>query len=226
MSTGVYSGVGAMATAQARMDRLANNLANVQTTAYKRQTSFVHALGRSGEFRVGHQVDFSQGELERDGNPLHLALDGEGFFAVEGPNGEVYTRNGAFLLDDSGALLTQSGLPVAWEELRGAIDPTGEELRVGSDGTVSQGGRTVGRLRVVNFADLQRLQQDSTGYFRAPLDLAESTHTAAVHQGALEGSNVAPIQEMIAMITVQRSFGGASNVLGMIADTYRRLSRI
>ncbi len=219
-----------MAAAQKRMDRLANNLANLETTAYKRQTSFIHALskgaGNHSELHVGTKFDFSQGELEPTGNALHVALDGEGFFGVEGEDGEVYTRNGAFQVDENGTILSHAGLPVAWAELRGVLDPTGERIEIGTDGGVSQGGRSLGRLRIANFADLGKLSQDTNGYYHAPLGLEETAHTATVHQGALEGSNVSPIEEMVAMIAVQRSFSGATNILGLISETYRRLSRI
>ena len=232
MSSAVYSGVEAMVANQKRMNYLANNLANVSTTAFKRQTPFVHTLERISRGEEHEQLDvkiatdFTQGGLLDTGNPLHLALEGSGFLAVEGNHGEVYTRNGTLQIDPDGSLQTLDGLPLAYETLQGAIDPTGVAIEVDAEGVVRQDGLEIGRLRIVDFQDDQRLVQDSMGYYHAPLTLLETAHTATVRQGFLEGSNVAPMEEMVAMIAVQRAFSGASNLLGMINETYRRLSRL
>lgn len=224
-----------MVASQSRMDALAHNIANASTTAFKRQNTFVHSLERAGRQDSGSAgrhlatrvaVDFAQGELIRTGSPTHLALEGDGFFAVEGPEGEVYTRDGNFLVGQDGTLVTGHGFPVSWDRITGAIDPTGDRIVVEPSGQVVQEGREVGQLRVVDFVDHQELYNDSAGYWRAPLGLAETAHTASVRQGALEGSNVNALEEMVSMISVQRSFAGASNVLGLIGDTYRRLARL
>ncbi len=221
-----------MASNQKQLDSHANNLANTATTAYKRQTSFVHAMastrrGSQGEqLKVETRVDYSQGDIKETGNPLDIALDGDGFFAVEGPSGEVYTRNGQFQVDNEGVLETLDGFPVAWENLSGAIDTAGTPIIVNAEGVVRQNERELGRLKLMNFTDHQQLQSVDGGYFERPLELEETAHTAILRQGSLEGSNVSPIEEMIAMIGVQRRFSGASNVLSMINETYRRLTRL
>ncbi|MFT5285211.1 MAG: flagellar basal-body rod protein FlgF [Planctomycetota bacterium] len=232
MTSGISSGVQAMAASQKQLDSLANNLANSSTTAYKRQTSFVHAMaanrrgGQGEEVRVENRTDFSQGDIRQTGNPLDLALDGDGFFAVEGPSGEVFTRNGQFQVDRSGSLQTLDGFPIAWEGLQGAIDSEGSPIAISEEGVVSQDDRELGRLRLVNFQRPEQLESVDGGFFEAPDDFTEVAHTLTVRQHSLEGSNVSPIQEMISMISVQRRFSGASNVLGMINETYRRLSRM
>ena len=221
-----------MASSQKQLDSLANNLANSSTTAYKRQTSFVHAMaverrgGKGEQVRVENRIDFSQGDIRQTGNPLDLALDGDGFFAIEGPSGEVFTRNGQFQVDRSGSLQTLDGFPVAWEGLQGAIDSTGNPISISEEGVVTQDDRELGRLRLVNFENPSDLQSVDGGYYEAPDDFNEIAHTLTVRQHSLEGSNVSPIEEMISMISVQRRFSGASNVLGMINETYRRLSRL
>ena len=232
MPNGVYSGVEAMVSNQERMNYMANNLANMSTVAFKRQTPFVHTLegqrraAKGGQLQVKLATDFSQGELLHTGNALHLALQGKGFFAVEGPEGEVYTRDGSLTVDPDGSLETLDGFPLAWEDLQGAIDPTGVPIVVDEEGVVRQNDVQIGRLRIVDFENDQLLSQDGLGYYHAPLDLLETAHTATVRQGSLEGSNVSAIEEMVAMISVQRAFSGASNLLGMINETYQRLSRL
>ena len=232
MASGISSGVQAMATSQRQLDSLANNLANSSTTAYKRQTSFVHAMeanlrgGKGEQVRVESRIDFSQGDISQTGNPLDVALDGEGFFVVEGPSGEVFTRNGQFQVDEAGSLQTLDGFPVAWEGLSGAIDSEGESISINGEGLVTQGDRELGSLRLINFSEPGKLESVDGGYYEAPDDYTEVAHTLTVRQRSLEGSNVSPIEEMISMISVQRRFGGASNLLGMINETYRRLSRL
>jgi len=231
MTNGLYSGVAAMASNQRRLDSIAQNLANLTTTGYKSRRAFVEAFdeARGGVSRrqtgVRTRIDFAQGGLIDTGNPLHLALHGEGFFAAESPEGEVYTRNGELRLTDAGVLTTYHGYPLAWETAGGTIDPLGEAIVVDGAGNVRQGATDVGRLRLVDFEDTGPLRQDTEGYFHAPPSLREKAAAPEVRQGALEGANTSAIDEMVAMIRVQRQFESASNVVGMIADSYRRLNR-
>lgn len=229
MNQGIFSGVAAMDSAERRLELISSNLANVATHGYKRHTAFTRALesadGKSRSIATGSRVDFSQGEIQRTGNTFDLALDGEGFFAVESRDGEVYTRSGRFRLDSQGVLVNQSGFPVAWEGPAGIIDPSGEEVTIDGEGAVRQGGRQIGKLRIVNFDARDQLSQDGEGNFVAHRGMREVAHTATVHQAALEGANVSPIEELVSMITVQRSFESASRVVSTITDTYRRLAQ-
>ena len=232
MNTGLYSGVSAMRANQRRLEAITANLSNVSTPAYKRLSTLSEgvAIARADpgdlRVRVSSKTDFTQGPLERTENPLDLALQGEGFFAVEGPEGQVYTRNGSFRLDERGTLTTADGRPVAWRQLGGGIDPVGQPVRVDTAGTVFQGSAEVGALELVAFDDLARLRLDNDGYYRAPAELERDPATAEVHQYALEGSNVSSIDELVAMITVQRSFESAAALMQKIDETYRRLNGV
>ncbi len=213
------------------LDGLSTNLANLGTVGYKRGRSAFHEFSvprQSGDVRgvvIRTNVDFSQGDLERTGRDLDLALLGEGFFAVEGPAGEVYTRVGDFHLTPQGVLVAEDGRPVNWQRRPVAIDPEGERLTIESDGTVRQGSTELGRLRIVDFADRQRLTRDAAGYWVAPPEARQAVPTAAVHQYALEGSNGNGIEEMVAMIGVQRAFESVARVVSSIEESYRRLTR-
>ncbi|MEW6073614.1 MAG: flagellar hook basal-body protein [Planctomycetota bacterium] len=232
MNVGLYRGAGALHAQQSRLEAIARNLANLSTVGYKRETEALrqHVVpGRGGERRgvvIERTVDFSQGDLRRTGLPYDLALYGEGFFAVEGPDGEMYTRDGSFRLGPDGTLLTAEGHPVAWAELQRPIDPqSAHPPVVDGDGTVRQGGGDIGRLRIVDFADDQKLRPDGQGYWHAPADLSEATATAMVHQGALEESNATGIEEMIEMIGVQRQFDSVARAMKSIQESYSRLTR-
>ncbi len=220
-----------MTASERRLRALTTNLANVGTTGFKRVASVSRGevvTGRNAQHAVVKtetQVDWTQGPIERTDVATDFALQGEGFFAVEGPEGEVYTRDGRFHLDEAGTLVTEEGYPVAWSGGRGSIDPVGEPLRVGADGSVTQGPRSVGRLKIVDFADKGTLQEIQRGYFRADPGAAVLPSTAEVHQFALEGANVSSVEELVRLIETQRAFEAGSNVVQLISQTYQRLAR-
>ena len=233
---------------QTQMDTISHNLANVGTNGYKRTHAIFEDLVYQNLRQVGGQEtaettlptglqlgtgvrpvatgrNFAQGNLQRTGRDFDLALYGDGFFAVESADGEVYTRAGCFHLSEGGVLVTEEGYPVAWEQLRGAIDPTGEPVAIDEEGNVRQGSEDVGRLRIVDFADKRALGQDRMGYWLAPRGARETPPAARVHQYALEDSNANGVEEMVAMIGVQRSFEVVAKALSAIDQSYQRLTR-
>jgi len=229
VDNGLFSGVSAMDVGQKRMDSIAANLANVSTPAFKRFTTSTRAFNVTQEgrevpgLRLEQQIDFSQGILERTGNVTDLALVGDGFFAIDAPSGELYTRNGAFRINEDGVLVTNDGYQVVWDGSRGQLDPVGAEITIDTSGTVRQGEETVGQIKVVAFEDPARLTVDRRSYYLAPPRLARIDASAEVHQGALERSNVSAVDELVTMIQVQRNFDVASNLMRSIDQTYRRL---
>ena len=231
MNVGLYRSAVAMAAQQRRMDAIAANLANLGTVGFKRGVTSTHEVEvqrKQGLVRgvtTRAEVDFAQGNLQRTGRDLDLALYGDGFFAVESAEGEVYTRSGSFHLTEGGVLVTEEGFPVAWDELRGAIDPTGEPVTIDEEGNVRQGSEDVGRLRIVDFEDKRALGQDRMGYWLAPRGARETPASARVHQYALEDSNANGVEEMVAMINVQRSFEVVAKALSAIDQSYQRLTR-
>ncbi len=231
MDTGLYMGVAAMRAQEKRVEAIAANLANINTTAYKRQSTATHSFDVSN---VPHSLrsvatesttDFTQGVLEQRSDPFSLALDGEGFFAVETESGEAYTRNGEFHLDEQGELKTREGLPLAWEGQRGRVQPTGDAVTIDGVGQVRQGGNPIGQLKLVDFVNKQRLKLDSAGYFHAPQGLATQPAAGLVHQGALERSNAESVDELVGLIKAQRGFETAANVMRTLDQSYRRLTQ-
>ncbi len=131
MDTGLYNGVSALRTAEKRLEAITANLANVDTPGFKRQAGATQAFtvpAAEGYLEVDtrHRSDFSQGDLERSSSPYHLAIDGRGWFVVEGESGELYTRRGNFRVDGAGILKSSEGHPVAWETSGGLIDSHGD----------------------------------------------------------------------------------------------------
>src|SRR5262249_53360339 len=155
-------------------------------------------------------TDFSQGVIELREDPWSLALEGSGFFAVETPSGEAYTRNGSFHVDDQGELLTADGFAVAWEGGRARLQPAGDPVTIDGAGTVPRGSSEIGRLKIVDFADPQSLRLDGRGIFHAPPRAELVAPTAVVHQNALERSNGSSIDELVSLIKAQRGFETAA----------------
>ncbi len=231
MNVGLYRSAVAMASQQRRLDAVAANLANLGTVGFKRGVTAAHevevrrARGPVRGVTTRAEVDFAQGNLQRTGRELDLALYGSGFFAVESPEGEVYTRDGSFHMTEAGVLVTEEGFPVAWERVTGAVDPVGMPLVIDEEGNVRQGLQDIGRLRVVAFDDPHALGKDHRGFWAAPPGLKQVAHDTRVHQYALEDSNANGVEEMVAMIGIQRSFEVVARVLEAIDQTYERLTR-
>jgi len=231
VNVGLYRSAVAMSAQQRRLDSISANLANVGTIGYKRGVTASHEVeverprGKVRGVTTLSQVDFAQGNLHRTGREEDLALYGDGFFAVEGPDGEVYTRDGSFHKTEQGVLVTEDGFPLAWDELQGTIDPIGEPLVIDESGSVRQGVQTIGRLRVVDFANKGALERDRYGYWTAPRSVLPGPTDARVHQYALEDSNANGVEEMVDMISVQRSFEVVARAFEAINQTYERLTR-
>lgn len=230
MNRGLFEGAEAMRASERRMEAIATNLANISVTGYKRRSTTTESfdVALRGELRrhvrTKVAVNHAQGPLQHTGEKLDLALSGEGYFAVETQAGEAYTRGGKFRIDQDGVLQNLDGYAVAWEGARGFIDPAGEEVMVDPEGQVWQGTNQVGRLRIVGFDDPSKLEPDRKGYLHAPDGLRETAHQANVRQGHLESSNVSPMEEMVALISAQRSFEATARLMGMIEQSYHRLT--
>ena len=220
-----------MAAQQRRLDSISANLANVGTVGFKRGVTASHEVeverprGKVRGVTTLAEVDFAQGNLQRTGRDLDLALHGDGFFALEGPEGEVYTRDGSFHMTEGGVLVSEEGSPLAWAEFQGAIDPVGLPLVIDESGAVRQGNQNIGRLRVVDFPDKSVLTKDALGFWAAPANVLPQPSEARVHQYSLEESNANGVEEMVEMIGVQRSFEVVARAFKAIDETYGRLTR-
>jgi flagellar basal-body rod protein FlgF len=201
------------------LDLIANNLANVQTNGFKKDSEFYslyaasEAEGPEGYDRARMPVietnwtDYSQGDLHQTGIPTDLAISGAGFFTVAGPNGPLYTRNGAFQFTPAGRLVTSEGYSLlGFDSKPIQLDPA-QTVDVTSDGTLQQNGALAGRIQPVTFKTMSDLSKQGASMvrFNGP---DESVVPAAglVLQGRLESSNVEVAGSVIRMVTVQRQF--------------------
>ncbi|MCX6965582.1 MAG: flagellar hook basal-body protein [Verrucomicrobia bacterium] len=153
-------------------------------------------------------INFTPGEIEQTQKPTDIAIDGPGFFQIQGADGNnLYTRNGEFQFNNENTLVTRHGLQVMGDGGPITIDPEQGAVTVAKDGTISQGNNLLGRLQLFNFEDPQGLTRVEGGYFEAP-DGAnpEAVEDGQVVQGAIESSNVLPMEELVSLIQVARAY--------------------
>jgi flagellar basal-body rod protein FlgF len=205
-----------------QMDVIATNLANANTSGFKAESmifsEFLEPTSKSGPplsmvYDVTFLRDMSEGTMKGTNNPLDLAISGEGYFAVDAPQGERYTRLGAFQLDNQGQIVTLAGSPVL--SAGGGpitIPPGTSTITITRDGTVSADAVEIGNLRVVTFAEPQALSKDGNGLYDPKGQAPQPTAEAVILQGMIEGSNVKGVVEMTRMIKVVRSYQAAGKM--------------
>ncbi|WP_350334843.1 flagellar basal-body rod protein FlgF [Coralliovum pocilloporae] len=203
-----------------QLDVVANNLANLNTTGYKRDRmvfeEFVMPTARMNEFenrdkRLSFVHDrltfheFAPGAITQTGNPLDVALGGNGYFVVEGENGgELFTRAGSFVTNELGELVTLEGRRVLGEGGPITFSPTDTDITISGDGTISTSEGVRGQLRVVQFEDENILKKASASLFSG--EGAQAAQNAQVIQGSIEQSNVQAVSEITKMIEVSRAY--------------------
>ena len=233
MDNALLIGLSRQSAMAREMSVIANNLANMNTTAFKSQTMLFDeylmpvATEDSQDKTLSFVQDYGQvrnlsdGELKTTGNPLDVAISGEGMFQIQTPNGTQYTRDGHFQLDDQGQLITSQGMPVltgAGSVLRFAADEG--QVSIARDGTVSTDRGQRGKLALVTFANPQNMKANGDGLYSTTEAEIPVTNPHFV-QGSIEGSNVNSIVEMTNMIDVQRSYISAAKLV-QTADEMRR----
>lgn len=195
-------------------DIIANNLANMSTTGYKGQhMAFAQFLSQTSDGtpiayvqEQGVSRDPSQGPLNTTGNRLDVAIRGEGYFTIQTPLGDRYTRDGHCQLDSSGQIVNSQGYPVLSDGGSPLVVPEGSgEITIGGDGTVSTLQGQVGKLGVVTFPNQQAMSETAGGYFMTDQLPQPAPTDTKLMQGALEGSNVEPIVEISRLIGSQHN---------------------
>lgn len=255
MIHGIWTAATGMQAQQMRIDVIANNLSNVNTTSYKRsavdfQDLLYQTINQPGTDNAGVQIGlgvrpvavtklYDQGNLQVTNNPLDIAIDGDGFFAVTQINGQVaYTRDGSFKLDATGRLVTSTGQPV---EPPIAIAPGTTNLFVRKDGAVfgtppdGNQQQIIGQIQLTQFinpAGLQAIgnnllvETSASGPARQGQPAIDGF--GSLRQGALEASNVELVREMVMMIATQKAYDTSSKAITVsdkMMETANQLQR-
>jgi flagellar basal body rod protein FlgG len=237
----MYDAATALSEALLGQEVNAMNLANSTTPGYRSQgysfgtfaTSLDQAVGGIPTNTQGDQplsgvfTNFEPGPFQNTGNPLDLAISGDGYFILDGPGGQLYTRNGTFQLNSDGQLQTQSGLIVRGEGGPIFIPPNTARITIGPDGTVLADNNQVGRLqlaRVPNARLVLRRVGDTT-FQGPPPQPQQDLGDVRVEQGYREASNVQVVREMVQMLSGLRYYEASQRALRSLSEAVAQNTR-
>lgn len=213
MESATYTALSRQSALMREMRLIANNIANANTTGFRQEgmifSEFVQRADEGASVamatgRIG-LTSFAQGTLQQTGGTFDFAIEGDGFFMIQTPDGERLTRAGAFSPSAEGTLVTPDGHPVLDAGGAPLFVPPNGELAAAADGTISADGRPIGQIGVVRPLDPQAMIREGGVMFRADAGF-EPVDTPRVMQGFVEASNVDPILQVARMIDVQRAY--------------------
>jgi flagellar basal-body rod protein FlgF len=197
------------------LELLANNVANASTGGYKADREFYSLYAGPDSEALSTMplierpwIDLSQGLIHPTGNPLDVAISGRGFFAVDGPSGPLYTRNGNFRLAPDGRVVSAEGYAVRGADGGPIALESGRAIDIASDGSIRQDGADAGRFALVDFAGSGGIAKHGNNYFRVtdPSVSPAAASGASVGQGKLEASNTGSAESAVRLISVMRQF--------------------
>ncbi|NOY88891.1 MAG: flagellar basal-body rod protein FlgF [FCB group bacterium] len=225
MIKGIYTSASGMIPRIKKQELLANNLANASTPGFKRDMLFTKELSKAEKkfhpLRSNWQrpmvdeiyTNFSEGIFDKTGNPLDMAIDGDGFFTLELADGtQALTRAGSFTVNSDGYLTFPGGALLMGEG--GPIEVGNGKVEVGQDGTISVDGLEVDRIVPVTVPDLEQLKKIGSSLFIVPNNVElTQVDKYSIQQGFLENSNVDIVREMIEMIISFRNYEADSKAV-------------
>ena len=210
---------------QRQLDVVANNMANINTAGYKNVDllfeEYLMPTARHKDFKALDQKlyytqdwatvsNFSAGTIQQTGNELDMAIQGEGFFVVQTPQGERYTRDGSFQLNSRGQLVTSEGYNVLADGGFVTFGANESGITVGKDGRVSSSAGAKGILRIAEFENPQALEREGDTLFKGENPIFDNNSMIA-HM-SVERSNVSGVSEMAEMIRVTRAYTSLANL--------------
>ena len=228
-----YIGLSQQMSLYHQMDVVANNIANMNTPGFKSQNllfkEYLNNTAQEGEKIAqvqdyGTYRDTKQGSLTQTSNNLDIAVQGDGYFAVQTPQGIRYTRDGAFSIGATGNIVTQSGYQVVSSDGNPITIQQGTaRITIMTNGEVATETGTIGKLKLVNFANEQSLVATGGGLYDAQGAPEQNVDKPHVLQGFLESSNVQPITEMNKMISITRLYQAVQHMLMTDHDNARQM---
>ncbi len=226
MLKGIYKAASGMIPRIKKQEITANNIANASTPGYKKEATFIKELDSASKAAMPRNsdwetpmidqvyTDYTQGSLSNTGNVLDVAIEGDGFFILESPDGgEVqYTRNGSFKTDLEGYLCSSTGYRVLGEG--GPISVAGGDIGINESGEIMIDGVVANRLQVVDFEDKNLLGKvGNSGFIASDGNEPIPGEKFSVRQGYLEQANINVIKEMVGMIITLRNFETGSKII-------------
>lgn len=235
MRNDFYVGISGQLALERRLETIANNVANVNTTGFRsEEVRFDSVLSDAGARNVaysrigGTHLSRAAGGLTHTGNPLDVAVEGDAWLAVSTAAGTVYTRDGRAKISPNGELQSMTGAPFL--DVGGSpiiVDPSAGEVAIGRDGRITQNDRQVGALGVFMIPETAKLERfEGSGVIPdVPAEPVVEFSRAGLVQGYLEGSNVNPVKEITRLIAVQRSFDAVTQALGLAENVHEAALR-
>jgi len=238
MDSGYYAAMTGLVARTQALDTAAANLANAQTPGYRAEREYFRSallgpdalssqLGRTVNnygLLGGDQLSMAQGALQSTGNPLDLAIEGQGFFQIQTANGLRYTRDGSFHRSSGGQLVTSAGEPVLSSAGKAITLPPGE-ISVGSDGVLSAAGGAVATIGIFTFGKGAQLTPEGADRYVAPSGAAPIVaKDASIHQGALEAANQDVVQGSLDLIVMQRQAEMMQKALTVFHTEFNRIA--
>jgi flagellar basal-body rod protein FlgF len=244
MENALLVGLSRQVALHRELDVIANNVANLNTTGFKGAgaifENFLMPVARDNQFTGADRrlnfvqdratwLNLSQGPIQQTGNPLDVAIEGDGYLTVQTPGGERYTRNGALQINAAGELVTSEGFRVTGESGPIVFQNTDRDIIINPDGSIrvregasAKTDSSRGKLRVVDFDKPQRLQKDGSSTFLAPANVqSRPAANARIVQSAIEKSNVQGVVEMTRLIEVTRSYTEIAGLLQQQSELRR-----
>jgi flagellar basal-body rod protein FlgF/flagellar basal-body rod protein FlgG len=238
MDSGYYAAMTGLEARSQALDTAAANLANAQTPGYRAEREYFRSallgpdamdsqLGQTVNnygLLGGDELSMAQGALQRTGNPLDLAIEGQGFFEVQTANGPRFTRDGSFHRAQNGQLVTAAGEPVLSNTGQPFAVPPGE-IAVGKDGVISVAGGSAGTVGVFTFPGGTQLTPEGANRYIAPAGVKplSSTHSV-IHQGAVEAANEDVIQGSMDLLMMQRQAEMMQKALTLFHTEFNKIA--
>ena len=219
---------------QRQMDVVANNMANINTNGFKSEDmlfqDYIMPKAKDNDFggqdsKLHYTEDWSTlhnmetGPIEQTGNPLDVALQGEGFLSVQTPQGVRYTRNGTLTIDNQGMLVDLDGNQVLGDGGPIKFDSSDTDISIAKNGAISTSNGSKGKLAVVEFANPQVLAKQGDNYFSGPAG-TPATSTDVI-QGSIEKSNVSGVAEISRLIEISRAYAQVAQMLSNESDLHK-----
>lgn len=235
MDNSIYIALSRQVSLFREMAFKANNLANVNSTGYKVeepiQRPFITDGGRQVRLAYSQDErsyrDLREGALQQTNNPFDVAISGPGYFVVETPLGQRYTRAGSFHLDGEGTLVNSDGYPVLDDNgQRLQFDANDQNIQIGEAGNISvtNNGNNIeerGSIAVREFENPQLLEQAGNNLYKSEVEPALAEGSRVLH-GVIEGSNVQPVTQLVDMLQVSRAVGNTAKLIDTMYDLQRR----
>jgi flagellar basal-body rod protein FlgF len=207
-----------------QLDFIANNIANISTNGFKSEHLYYVMKGKPAQEAARTDlgltsivIDFAQGTLQSTGNPLDVAIEGDGFFEIQQKDTTTYTRNGSFVVNKNRELVTKSGAKVVGES--GSLMINGSQIKIDADGTIQVDGNIAGKLKIVSFANPGQLTRAAEGqYIDGGNAGLRKSDTYRISSGYLETSNVNAMKEMVEMIDGHRSFEAYQKIIQTMSE--------